>query len=197
MGLIMSNNREERVYAKSVHMFMGIQRVSKQGKKKCIRQVIKEGEEERDLQILESKLKVFGGEWRIHKTVNARNVEFARKYLIKTLIDYPENASFSDSIFRTGLLQRGAKETKFFMLDIDTQDKEHLKLIETLIKSSSMNVELGFNESIIIERIKSPNGYHYITRTFDTRDICQLEYVTLLRDGYYYVKTVRNENDNT
>lgn len=176
----MSNNREKRVYAETVHMYMGIQRVSKHGKKNCIRQVIKD--EELDLKILEAKLRVFGGEWRIYKTVNARNVEFARKYLIKELIDYPDNASFADSIFRTGLLQRGAKVTKFFMLDVDTQDEEKVTIVEKMCLIAGTKV---------LRRIKSPNGWHYITEPFDTREITQLEYVTLLRDGYHHVKVIK------
>ncbi len=179
----MSNNREDRVYAKTVHVLMGIQRMSNHGKKKCIRQVIKDDSKEHfDLKMLEARLKVFGGEWRIHKTVNKRNVEFARKFLIKELIDYPDNASFADSIFRTGLMQRDAKVTKKWMLDIDTQDEEYINIIQIMLKNVT-----------VFNKIESPKGWHYITEQFDTRDICELEYITLLRDGYHYVKTVKED----
>jgi hypothetical protein len=38
--------------------------------------------------------------------------------------------------------------------------------------------------------IKTPSGYHYIVSPFDTRQICELPYVTLIRDGYVFIKKV-------
>ena len=134
-----------------------------------------------DLKILESKLKVFGGEWRIHRTVNARNCEKARIWLIHHLLDHPQNASFIDSAWRTALLQRECKCGDAFMLDIDTQDDEKIKIIDNILLLSKV---------YIYKKTKSPSGWHYITHMFDTREVCELDYVTLLRDGYYYVKTV-------
>ncbi len=174
----MTNNREKRIFQENVHLYMGLQRTSKQGNKNCIRIVIKD--EELDLKILEAKLKVFGGEWRIHKTVNARNCEKARIWLIHHLIDFPENASFIDSAWRTALLQRECKAEKFFMLDIDSNKDKDI---------STLNDILDYNK-VVINVVQTPNGWHYITEKFDTREVCKLDYVTLLRDGYYYVKTV-------
>lgn len=175
----MSNNREKRIYAENVHLFLALQRTPKQGNKRCFRHVIKD--EELDLKIVEEKCKVFGGEWRIHKTVNCRNIEKARKWLLKHLIDYPENASFVDSCWKTALLQKECKVTKYFMLDIDTQDPEIIgKIVKILYE----------NKVIVLNMIKSPKGWHYITEPFDTREVTAIEEVTLIRDGYYYVKTV-------
>lgn len=180
----MSNNREKRIYTPYIHIFMGLQRNSKQGNKNCIRTVIKD--EELDLKILEAKLKVFGGEWRIHRTVNARDIEKARIWLIKHLLDHPENASFVDSCWRTALLQRECVYgDKKFMLDIDTKEKETLVKLENIISTL---------KATIINRHETPHGWHFITMPFDTREVCKLEKVTLLRDGYYYVKTVGEEN---
>lgn len=176
----MSNNRENRIYQKFVHIYMGLQRNSKQGNKNCIRTVIKD--EDLDLKMLEAKLKIFGGTWRIHKTVNARDVEKARKWLIKHLIDYPENASFVDSAWRTALLQSSCiYGEKKFMLDIDEQRPELLDIIEEIIYHS---------KGIILEKHKSPNGWHYITKPFDVREVCKLPNVTLLRDGYVFIKEI-------
>ena len=182
----MTGNKEEKIYQDKIHMFLGLQRISKQGKKQCIRHVIKRDEVE-ELRVFEAKLKAIGGEWRIHKTVNARMPDRAMKWLIKHLIDYPEKASLIDSVWRTGLLQKEcACEPKFFMLDVDTQDEKEVdKVMELLFKQ----------RAVLIKTIKSPSGYHLITDRFDTREVCQLDYVTLLRDGYHYVKTVREESD--
>ncbi|MHA1755085.1 MAG: hypothetical protein ACTSYR_06210, partial [Candidatus Odinarchaeia archaeon] len=173
-------------YQDKIHMFLGLQRISKQGKKRCIRHVIKDEDETVDLEIFEAKLKAIGGEWRIHKTVNARCPEKARKWLIKHLIDFPEKASLIDTVWRTALLQKECACTpRFFMLDVDTQDDGKMNKV----------MEIIFNKRIILLKvIKSPNGYHLITEPFDTREVCDFKYVTLLRDGYYYVKTIFSIN---
>jgi len=178
----MSNNKEKREYRDQVHLFLALQRPSKQGvgKKGCIRHVIKYDEQE-ELKVFEAKLKAIGGEWRIHRTVNIRSTKKAYNWFMKYLIDYPERASACDSIWRTALLQRECKVTKYFMLDVDTEESKILKKIEFLILANGKKV---------LKRIKSPKGWHYITEPFDARDVCELNDVTLIRDGYYYVKTV-------
>lgn len=128
----MSNNKEKKVFQDKIHMFLGLQRMSKQGKNSCIRHIIKLNEQE-ELEIFEAKLKSIGGEWRIHKTVNARDPEKARRWLIKRLIDHPEQASITDSLWRTALLQRECKTTNYFMLDIDTEDPDKINELESLI----------------------------------------------------------------
>lgn len=185
-------NREKREFKENVHLYLALSRPSKGGDKSaCIRTVIKN--EETDLAMLEAKLKIFGGKWRIHKTVNIRNCEKARKILIKHLIDHPEQASCIDILWRTALLQKDCKETKYFMLDIDTQDEEKINILESLIPKSLREDWDKSNyilSQTIRKKVKSPNGWHYITLPFDTREICKLDYVTLKRDGYYYVKSV-------
>lgn len=179
----MSNNREKRIYKENVHLYLAFQRTGTAKDKKCIRQVIKEPK--LDLKILEAKCKVFGGEWRIHKTVNTRNCEKARKHLLKFLIDNPDHASTIDTEWRTDLLQRECKATDYFMFDVDIQDEAKIDELFALINENA--------EWQVVCQIQSPKGYHIITRPFDCREVCKLDYVTLLRDGYYYVKTVKGE----
>lgn len=179
----MSNNKEKRSYQDIVHLFLALQRPSKQGtgKKACIRHIIKE-DEEKELRIFEAKLKALEmGEWRIYRTVNARDTKRAYKHFMKMMIDFPERVSACESMWRTALLQRDCKATKYFMLDIDTEDKHFLRIIETYILKSGV---------LVLKRIKSVSGWHYIIEPFDTREVEKLEYCTLIRDGYYYVKTV-------
>jgi len=179
----MSNNRETRVYQEEVHLYLALQRDGTAKDKRCIRQVIKD--EELDLRILEAKCRVIGGNWRIHKTVNARNCEKARKILLKMLIDHPEKASVIDSEWRTALMQKECRITNYFMLDIDTQEMDKLHILYNLIEKANGKV---------LKTIETPKGFHYITEPFDTREVCELGYVTLLRDGYVFVKEVKNEN---
>jgi len=188
----MSNNREKRIYKEYVYLYLALQREGTAKDKKCIRQVIKD--EELDLKIIEAKCKVMGGTWRIHKTVNARNCEKARKILLKRLVDHPEKASVIDSEWRTALMQRECKATNYFMLDVDTQNSKEINIFADLLEEEEFeyinNKKSTGDKRLVLHVTQSPKGYHFITEKFDTREILKLNYVTLLRDGYYYVKTV-------
>ncbi len=173
------SNREQRILTSSVHVLMGLARPSHGQKSQCMRSVDKGRGDE--LRVFEAKLRAIGGYWRIHRTVNARDVEKARKWLLCKPINHPEKASYIDSEWRTALLQpENIYGQKKFMLDVDTKDTSILPKIEYLIAK----------EGVFIERHESPNGWHYITMPFDTREICTLEDVTLVRDGYYFIKEV-------
>jgi len=186
------SNREQRVYANTLHLYLAFKRPKFNEKADCIRSVIKGHPKE--LEVFEAKLKVLGGNWRIHQTVNARDIEKARIWLIKHLLDEPKNACFIDSAWRTALLQSECRAENKFMLDVDTEDEEKLKALEKLIpvstdKEWAKNYILTYDT--LIDKIKSPHGWHYIVQPFDTREVCKLDYVTLLRDGYYFVKQIK------
>jgi hypothetical protein len=178
------SNREQRVEQPCVHLYLALARPSQGEKARCIRTVDKNIGDE--LAMLKARLGVLGGYWRIHRTVNARDVEKARRWLIKDLIDYPEHGAYVDSQWRTALLQPGCVYgDKRFMLDIDTQDEEEIGKMEACIKGED-----------IINVIKTPKGWHYITKPFDTRELCKLPNVTLIRDGYYFVCEVGEKKPN-
>lgn len=184
----MGSNREERIDKKYVHLYLAFSRKSHGFEERCIRSVCKDTPNE--LESFEAKLKAIGGYWRIHRTVNARDVEKARVHLICNLVRHPEKAAYVDSEWRTSLLQPDCiYGKKKFMLDIDTQDEDKLQIVEDLIPHV-VQYE-GYEESgAIIDRIKSVKGWHYITKPFDTREVCSLDYVSLIRDGYFFVKEV-------
>ena len=176
------SNREKRTTLDSVHIYIALARPCHGQKADCIRTVDKGRGNELELFI--AKIKAIGGNWRIHRTVNARSVEKARIWLLKDLIDHPEHAGYIDSQWRTALLQPECKVTNNFMLDIDTQDEVELWRIAQILDSS---------DAKILEIIKTPKGYHYITEPFDTREVCKLPNVTLLRDGYYFICEVKQD----
>ena len=178
-------NHEKKIIVDSVHVLMAFQRNkfnAGQGSK-CMRQVIKDYED--DLQILELRCRRAGGEWRIHKTVNARDTQKARLWLIHYLIDHSEASGYVDSLWRTALLQPDNAYEKKFMLDVDTKDARFLNDLEKQI--------IERTAGIIEAKIPTPNGYHYITLPFDTRKVCALPYVTLIRDGYFFVERLDEE----
>ena len=178
------SNREKRVEINHVHLYLALSRPSQGEKADCIRTIDKGGEHELDFLI--AKLKIIGGYWRIHRTVNARDVQKARIWLMKDLLDHPEHASYIDSQWRTALLQPECKTTNFFMLDIDTQDEEKITRIRELLAGIYRH-----------EEIKSPKGWHIICDPFDTRELLQTfpNDITLLRDGYYFICEVGEKNE--
>ena len=176
-------NHEKKDYADSVHLLMAFKRTKDGEKATCMRVVIKD--EPIDLALLEYKCKLLGGIWRIHKTVNARDTKKAMRYLQHKMIDFPEGAGFIDSLWRTALLQpENIYGEKNFLLDVDTENPMDLT-------EFGGRIDL-FN---VIKEIKTPKGWHFITRPFDTRDVLELPYVSLQRDGYYFVKKVE-ENES-
>ena len=170
------SNREVRTETDHVHILLALARPVHGEKSQCIRTVDKGYGDEVDR--LEAILKQKGGYWRIHRTVNARDVQKALKVLMSQLIYHPEMASYVDSQWRTELLQKECiYGQKRFMLDVDTRDEEKIKRLEDLL-------------IVWCERRSSPNGWHYITMPFDKREVCKLDYGTLIRDGYYFIKEV-------
>jgi len=175
-------NHESRPRAEELDLFLAFARHKDGaiGTPKCIRTIIKDYD--LDLAILESKLKIIGGVWRIHKTVNKRSTEKARIWLIHKLIDNPEYAGCVDSMWRTALLQPSCiSGKKRFLLDIDTLEEVELAIINSVILKS---------KGIIEEKVRTPNGFHYITSSFDTREVLKLKNVGLIRDGYVFIKKV-------
>jgi hypothetical protein len=170
---------------------MALSRTKDGQEAQCLRVVAKNPE--RDLVLLEMRAKLAGGKWRIHKTVNKRDTEKARKWLLKKLIDFPEGRGFVDSLWRTALLQpECAYGLKRFLLDIDTKDLEKLNEIRNLIKveANKLARASGYESDFIVEEVETENGWHFITKPFDTRKVCELPHVELIRDGYVYIKTI-------
>ena len=183
------SNHEQKDYADAVDVYLALSRTKDGQQAHCMRIVVKDPVV--DLAILELRCKLAGGKWRIHKTVNKRDTEKARKWLLKKLIDFPEGRGFIDSLWRTALLQpECVYGTKKFLLDIDSKVPSQLNNVKALLLEASQT----FAIEALLEEIETENGWHFITVPFDTRKVCMLPYVELIRDGYVYVKTVEATN---
>jgi hypothetical protein len=170
-------NHEHKSYSDSVDIFMALSRTKDGQPTECFRVVAKDAV--LDMAILELRCKHAGGKWRIHKTVNRRDTEKARIWLLHKLIDFPDGRGFVDSLWRTALLQTNCiYGEKKFMLDVDTKEEDKLCEVRELVGDH------------LIEAVETENGWHFITRQHDTRKVCELDYVELQRDGYVYVKTI-------
>lgn len=178
------SNKERKYWSGEIHLYLAILRPKYNDGKpsECIRKVIKD-RPDHDLKILEAQCQALGGEWRIHHTVNARDPQKAWKNLMILLLNHPEKASHLDTAWRTELLRPSCiLGRKRFLLDVDTEMSIDVANVEHFIEMSNGEIEM---------KIKSPSGWHFVTNRFDARKVCELSYVTILRDGYYYVKTVK------
>ena len=169
-------NHEHKTYSEALDVYMAFSRTKDGQEAKCMRVVSKDAT---DLEILKLRCKLAGGKWRIHKTVNKRDTEKARIWMIHKLIDFPDGGGFVDSLWRTALLQKeNIYGDKKFLLDVDTKESDKLDAVRNL------------TEGNLIQEVETANGYHFITKAFDTREVCELKYVELIRDGYVYCETV-------
>ena len=176
-------NHEKKDYADSVHVYLAFQRPKDGEPHRTIRWVIKD--EKTDLALFEYKCMLLGGTWRIHRTVNARDTKKALRWLQHKLIDFPEGAGFVDSLWRTALLQpENVYGEKRFMLDVDTKDATLLGRFHDLLTKNDVTID---------EVVDTPAGKHYITKPFDTREVCTMNFVSLQRDGYVFVKKVNGD----
>lgn len=189
------SNHEQKDYADYVDVYLALSRTKDGQSARCMRIVAKDPDV--DLDVLELRCELAGGKWRIHKTVNARDTEKARKWLLKKLIDFPEGRGFVDSLWRTALLQpECVAGEKKFLLDIDTKNPLTLMAVEGFIEQASNLAASkdGYERNLLLEKVETENGWHYITAPFDTRDVLTLPDVNLQRDGYVYIKTVGDVN---
>lgn len=179
------SNHETKYVTNSVHLLMAFQRTKDGEKARCLRVVVRDLQE--DLAILEARLRIIGGEWRIHKTINERDTEKARIWLLHHMIDNPDDRGRIDSTWRTALLQKECIfGEKRWLLDIDTKYASHLAEIEEIISASGGTVH---------ERVETPGGWHFITNGFDIRKACEYHCVTLIRDGYVFIKKITPEKE--
>jgi len=175
-------NKEKRFSRLYVNMFMGLQRKKDGENSRCVRHVINHDRSE-DLKIFKSKLRILGGIWRIHETVNKRDCAKAMKWLQKKMIDNPDIASNIDTWWRTALLQKECiYGDKQFMLDVDAEREDIVAGIISMLPPGTQY------------KIKTPGGWHFVVDPFDTRELINDygELVSLHRDGYSFVEMVGN-----
>jgi len=176
-------NHEKRPMGDKVHLLLAFRRHKNNLglSNECIRVVI--NDYDLDLALLEEKCKRLGGIWRIHHTANTRDTKKAKIWLLHKLIESNQFDGCIDSIWKTALLQKECKAENYFMFDVDTPEEPHLSDIITCIQNNNGTIE---------KIIQTPSrGIHIITRPFDSRYVLMRPYVTLIRDGYYFIKEIK------
>jgi len=136
--------------------------------------------------LLEQKVKLQRGIWRMYRTVNPRDPRKALNLFLHKLIDLtPERTPKIESIWKTCLMQPSCKATNNLLLDID--DATCLNDIEMILEQDQGN---------ILERVATPSGYHIIIQreNFDIRRLqayCEKSgKVEIKRDALIYQYTI-------
>jgi len=185
----MTNNIEKTDKVDSVHLILAVRR-SKENEGQthkdelCFREIVR-GSTEETVAKIKARISAMPGVWRIYHTVNARDTRKATKLLMHELLDHFEEQHYRiDSLYKKCLLQTTCRATKYFMLDIDTENETILNTVyQNIIAPNPWNINLGKHH-------KTPSGYHIMVHPFNLNDIKLPEHVTLIKDGYYFLERV-------
>jgi len=186
-------DKERRAPAETCHILMAIRRAKENRVEDmtwrgelCFREVISDYEE--DLATLKHRIQRFPGVWRIQKTVNARSFKTALTKVMVKVIEQPEEVLHKlDLYWRRCLLSKEAKDERNVLLDIDTADKAVIGKVRSLIEKQG--------PAKIIAETHTPNGYHIVASSLDTRPFADMKDVTLLNDGYIFIDRIEVKNE--
>lgn len=188
--------RENIKPANECHMFLALRREkdNQDGYDglSVFREVIRD--EAVDLKVIQAKCEAMGGSWRIYHTVNKRCFSKAFKLFQHRLIDDDvEYLHRLDSLWKNCLLKSESRAEKFFMIDFDGNINDYMEFKEH-VQEDDIHIT-GLHES--------PNGFHIITDPFkvtkDSKDkgrCFTYRGMDVLKDGYYFVKTIGGEKNN-
>ena len=157
--------------------------------RKCFRKVWSKPEE-REARIRE--LEAIAGmypeyKWRIYETVNWRDLRKAYYEFQKRIIDWQrsdkENTmewlQYYNSEWVSNLMRPESKSNDSLFL-IDKDDKDNQDNFEKYLQKIHVDV---------VDKYETPNGFHYIVKPFDIRDLPKMN-VSVDRDGQRLVKVI-------
>lgn len=186
----MSNNKERIIPTDTIHILLALRRnkdnksLDPEHRELCFHQVIRDYDT--DLKLLKVRITSHPGIWRIHRTVNARNLKNARLWMMKKLIDTDGSYDYRiETLWKKALMNNPVKQN--MLIDIDTIDDNIINKVKDILNKNSIK---------ILEEGESPNGYHIVCPIFDTRLILNMDYVGYRRDGYVFVEEVVIEKIN-
>lgn len=81
-------------------------------------------------------------------------------------------------------MQPECKAEKRFLIDVDN--------IEKLDDTRKFLID---NDIKIFEETRTPNGYHFVVKPFDTRRL-NIDEVELVKDGMLFIEKIENEVKN-
>jgi hypothetical protein len=130
---------------------------------------------------------------RLYASVNSRKIESGIRVLHHAIIDLPGDAivpyycNIKDN-FVSALMKPECRKSKYFLLDIDTQEENEIKFIDIYLSE--------ITEIKLIKKYKSVKGWHYVTEPFDIRFIEGLkEWVDLKNDALLLLNYIGAEGE--
>lgn len=154
-------------------------------KELCFREIVYDSDRVA-INCLKARIDNRPGIWRIYKTVNRRDVNPAWKLLFKLMIDEPDKFKWRiGSAWKNCLLKKENRAEKKYMLDVDVD--EIPEKLEQLMGSVHMHV---------LEKIKTPNGWHIICDALDTRMLEGIPDIEIKRNDIKFVSEFENEVTN-
>lgn len=182
------NNRERMVEAESYHIMIALRRKKSNDrrlKELCFREIVYDSDRVA-MNCLKARIDNRPGIWRIYKTVNKRDVNPAWKLLFKMMIDEPDKFKWRiGSAWKNCLLKKENRAEKKYMLDVDVD-----------IIPEKLDLLMGSVHMNVLEKIKTPNGWHIICDAFDTRMLEGIQDIEIKRNDIKFICEFENEITN-
>lgn len=125
-----------------------------------LREAAMETDEDEAIMRLKRRLSGIGGQWRIYRSVNARDTQKTKIYLIKKLLDSDQYNNNLDTLWRTALMQPENKAERLYLIDLDTKDVE---IVGIILSSGIVDV---------LNCVETPNGMHFVIKPASEERLC-------------------------
>lgn len=116
---------------------------------------------------------------RLYMSVNSRNftkaiAEFKRRQIEADYSSRPDIFYLNmQKTFQHILMQPGQRESKYFLIDVDTKDIRTASAVETFIRENHTDCLFSY---------QTPHGIHFITKAFNPQQL-KMENVMVIIDG--------------
>jgi len=149
--------------------------------KKCIRKVVRSTDSINDVVLyIKDVIKDEKGLWRIYVSQNRRNLEKAKELLMIDFILNKVSLDSIDSHWKSILMKKACKAERNILIDIDSKSILLKNTIKALLDQRG--------RTYIIK--ETPNGYHFLCKNFDSREIEKFNFVEIKKDGLFFLESV-------
>ncbi len=122
------------------------------------------------------------GTWRLYESINARDIEKAKKLLQHKLIDGNIKSDKIDSEWKSILQKPECRAERKFLLDLDDCDESQKDAVIEYLEQKRIH---------FFEQYETLSGFHIITEKFDIREIKEIfSFIDIKRDDMKLVKVV-------
>jgi len=156
---------------------------------KCIKRVFFDNQHDRTRDELLAITKIYPDlEWRLYETVNYRDTKKAWILMQRKMLGWMEQEEGFDwtkrigSLWKSSLMKPEARHSGDMQTILDLDEKE---------KTEEFREFLRINVIDVVEEYSTPNGHHFIVKSFDRRMLDNTGFegkVEILKDGLKVVQ---------